>query len=233
MPPRNRSEAAPEQGYAKSRDTRARILAAALEEAGESGLQKTSMSRVAMRAGVAQGSLNYHFGSRAELIRELMQQLVSDYLPYAQSVESAEAAGGGDFFARERAMLLAYVEYVRRHPTFVRLSNEIRALEPELSGKKELESVDRFVTRLRSGIEEGSVRPMDDRDLWLKARFMLGVRHTLEQIALTESARHDAEIVDAYLDMLRAGLTQRDPDERDRPTTRRRRGAHERTRRAK
>ncbi|MCR9093055.1 MAG: TetR/AcrR family transcriptional regulator [bacterium] len=210
MSDRTQNESAPEQGYAKSRETRARILAAALEEAGESGLQKTSMSRVAMRAGVAQGSLNYHFGSRAELIRELMLQLVSDYLPHAQSVESAQAAEGGDFFARERAVLLAYVAYVRKHPVFVRLSDEIRMLEPEMARERELESVERFVTRVRSGIDEGSVRPMDERDLWLKSRFMLGVRHTLEEIALTESDLHDAEIVDAYLDMLRSGLAPRD-----------------------
>ena len=210
MSDRPQNETTPEQGYAKSRETRARILAAALEEAGESGLQKTSMSRVAMRAGVAQGSLNYHFGSRAELIRELMLQLVSDYLPHAQSVESAEAAEGGDFFARERAVLLAYVAYVRKHPVFVRLSDEIRMLEPEMAREREHESVERFVTRLRSGIDEGSVRPLDERDLWLKSRFMLGVRHTLEEIALTESDLHDAEIVDAYLDMLRSGLAPRD-----------------------
>ena len=53
--------------YAKSRDTRARILAAALEEASHSGFHKTSLARIAVRAGVAVGNLNYHFGSRREL----------------------------------------------------------------------------------------------------------------------------------------------------------------------
>ena len=56
--------------YAKSRDTRARILAAALAEASDSGFHKTSVARIAARAGVAVGNLHYHFGSRRELLRE-------------------------------------------------------------------------------------------------------------------------------------------------------------------
>ena len=64
--------------YAKSRDTRARILAAALAEASESGFHMTSVARIASRAGVAVGNLNYHFGSRRELLRELMGTLVAD-----------------------------------------------------------------------------------------------------------------------------------------------------------
>ena len=70
--PRTRS------GYARSRETRARILAAALDEAGEVGFHKTSIARIAARAGVALGNVNYHFGSKAQLLRELMVTLTKD-----------------------------------------------------------------------------------------------------------------------------------------------------------
>ena len=62
--------------YAKSSDTRARILDAALEVAGELGFHRASVARIAERAGVAVGNLHYHFGSRDELLRELMETLV-------------------------------------------------------------------------------------------------------------------------------------------------------------
>ena len=68
----------PRASYAKSRDTRARIMAAALAEASDRGFHKTSVARIAARAGVAVGNLNYHFGSREGLIRELMSGLVAD-----------------------------------------------------------------------------------------------------------------------------------------------------------
>ena len=106
--------------YAKSRDTRARILAAALAEASEAGFHKTSLARIAVRAGVAAGNLNYHFGSRRELLRELMASLVADLmsrLPVADPDDSA------DFFDRQRAGLMAYLDYLRANPAHVRLAD--------------------------------------------------------------------------------------------------------------
>ena len=63
--------------YARSSDTRARILAAALAEASESGFHKTSVAKIAERAGVAVGNLHYHFGSRRALLRELIVRAVA------------------------------------------------------------------------------------------------------------------------------------------------------------
>ncbi len=93
-------------GYAKSLDTRARILAATLEEAGDSGFHKASVARIAARAGVAVGNLHYHFGSRGQLLRELMGSLMADLLP---RLHAADADDDADFFERERAGLLVYL----------------------------------------------------------------------------------------------------------------------------
>ena len=65
------TEDRPRAGYKRSSETRARILEAALAEACEVGFQKTSVARVAARAGVAVGVLNYHFGSKEALIQEV------------------------------------------------------------------------------------------------------------------------------------------------------------------
>ena len=201
------TDAASETGYAKSRDTRARILAAALEEAGESGFHKTSVAKIAARAGVALGSLNYHFGSRALLIRELMRQLLADYLPRVQAAEDAAVEVGGDFFARERAVLLAYVAYVRENPAYVRLPEEIRIHEPELYQRGEAEWIKRMADRLRLGIEEGAIRPMDDVDLAFKARVLISARVALERLFVDgESSMSDEAAVDAYLDFVRQGI---------------------------
>lgn len=196
----------PEAGYAKSRDTRAQILAAALEEAAESGFYKTSVARIAARAGVAIGSLNYHFGSRGALLRELMRQLVDDYMARVQAVE---AQGGDDYFARERAQLLAYVEHVRESPSQVRLAEEIRLHEPELYRRGTRHWIDRMAGRIREGIAEGSLRPMKDAEIILKAHLLVGARHALEELAQSDVGNDDAEVVDAYLDLVRCGLGAR------------------------
>ncbi len=205
--PRPARSPEPESGYAKSRETRERILAAALEEAGESGFHRTSVARIAARAAVAIGSLHYHFGSRAELIRELMRQLVADY---EARMQAAEAQSSGDYVARERAILLAYLAHVRRHPAYVRLADEIKLHEPELYRRGAARWTKRMAERIREGIAEGALRPMDASEIMLKASFLVGARHSLERLVEDDANLSDEEVVDSYLELVRNGLGVRD-----------------------
>lgn len=189
-------------GYAKSKDTRAQILAAALAEATETGLHKTSMARIAARANTAVGSLNYHFGSRNELLRQMMDKLMGDLRSRLETAETTTI--GDDFFDRWRARLLAYVHYVRANPAHIRLADEIKFLEPELYEQGVAEWVRIGEATLRAGIAEGAIRPMDDAELAAQAHFLLGARHFLEQ--LVNELGRDEEVVDSYLRLVRGGL---------------------------
>ncbi len=192
--------------YAKSADTRARILSAALEEASQTGFHKTSLARIAVRAGVAAGNLNYHFGSRRELLRELMNSLVSDLI---QRLEAADLGEGTDFFERQRAGLLAYLDYMRANPAHVRLADEIKLHEPELYQQSVGEWVARLVAMIRSGIDEGTLRPMEEEEIAVQAHFLLGARHFLEQMIESVDGIGDEAAVDAYLALIGDGLRKR------------------------
>lgn len=198
---------APEpEGYAKSRETRARILAAALAEASEAGLHKSSVARIAERAGVAVGSLNYHFGSRNDLLRELMQALMADL---QARLHAADPDDRGDFFERQRAGLLAYLDYLRANPAHVRLADEIKLLEPELHREGMGEWVERMEERIRQGIAQRSLRAMDDAEVRAQAHFLLGARHFVEQMLEGREGPDHEAVVDAYLGLVRDGLGRR------------------------
>ncbi len=192
--------------YAKSRDTRARILAAALAEASDSGFHKTSVARIAARAGVAVGILNYHFGSRRGLLRELMGSLVADLM---SRLHAADADDSADFFDRQRAGLLVYLDYLRANPAHVRLADEIRLHEPDLYRRAVAGWVERMVARIRVGIEQGTLRPMDDAEIAAQAHLLLGARHFLEQMMESIDGPGDEAVVDAYLALVRGGLRRR------------------------
>jgi len=194
-------------GYAKSAHTRARILAAALEEAGKTGLHHASVARIAARAGVAVGNLHYHFGSREGLLRELMGSLISDLVLRLHAVDASEHA---DFFERQRAALLVYLEYLRANPTYVRLADEIKLYAPDLYRRAVASWVERMAERIRAGIREGSVRPMSEAEITAQAHLLLGARHFLEQMLETSDGLDDAAIVDAYISLLRDGLARRE-----------------------
>ncbi len=192
--------------YAKSHDTRARILAAALEEASNSGFHKTSVAGIAARAGVAVGNLHYHFGSRRELMRELMGSLVADLM---SRLHAADADNSADFFDRQRAGLLIYLDYLRANPAHVRLADEIKLHEPELYRRAVAGWVERMVARIRVGIEQGTLRPMGDAEIAAQAHFLLGARHFLEEMMESVDGLGDEAVVDAYLALVRDGLCRR------------------------
>jgi AcrR family transcriptional regulator len=194
-------------GYAKSRATRERILAAALAEASRSGLHKASVARIAERAGVAIGNLNYHFGSRKRLLRELMGTLIADLMTRLHAIE---ADTGSDFFERQRAELLAYLDYLRANPAHVRLADEIKLHDAALYRNAVAGWVERMAQRIREGIAEGSLRPMGDAEIRAQAHFLLGARHFLEQLPEHGAGTRPERIVDAYLALLRDGLSRRD-----------------------
>jgi AcrR family transcriptional regulator len=204
----SRSAAAPSRRvrYARSHDTRARILEAALAEASDTGFHKTSVARIAARAGVAVGNLHYHFGSRRELLRELMGSLVADLLSRLHVANPPESA---DFFDRERAGLLVYLEYLRANPAYARLADEVKLHEPELYRRAVAGWVEHYVEQLRVGVQRGTLRPMEDAEIAAQAHFLLGARHFLDQMMESVDGRPypgDEAVVDAYLALVRDGL---------------------------
>lgn len=194
--------------YAKSGETRERILAAALEVAGEVGIHRSSVARIAERAGVAVGNVHYHFGSREELLREAQQWVLDELL---RQVDEATRGAGG-FFATHEASLRAYLAFVRANPAWVRLSEETRHHHPEIyrEGLATLFALMRET--LEQGIAAGELRPMTPDEIALQAQFLLGGRYFLDQAlhAGVDGRPYpgDDAVVAAYLELVRSGLSK-------------------------
>ena len=195
-------------GYAKSADTRARILAAALEEASDAGIHDTSLAAIAARAGVAIGSLNYHFGSREALLRELMASLTADLM---SRLHATDANDHVDFFERERAGMRVYLAHLRVNPAYLRLAGEIELHEPKLYRRAVADWLERISARIRVGIARGDLRPMNDAEIAAQAYFILGASQFFDHRVRCKGSPYpdDDTIVDAYLALLRGGLGRR------------------------
>jgi len=68
-----------EGGYSKGHETRELILRTALSVLIEEGYQAMSMRRIAAACGMKFGNLTYHYRSRADLVRELLDAVVRAY----------------------------------------------------------------------------------------------------------------------------------------------------------
>ena len=70
LPPRRRSHAE------RSASTRAQLLGAAADLVHGGGMQAASMFEVAKAAGVTPGALQHHFGSKAELMMQVIEHIL-------------------------------------------------------------------------------------------------------------------------------------------------------------
>lgn len=95
-------------------------MAAAIDTIAELGYGQASLARIAEAAGTSKGVIIYHFGGRDELIRELLQDLVTRAAAYMRPRIEAEETGAGmlrafiesnlAFLAENRNQVIATVE---------------------------------------------------------------------------------------------------------------------------
>ena len=69
-------------------DTRQRILDTALDLFIEQGYDKTSLREIAERVGVTKAALYYHFSSKEEIVRTLVQPIFEHIGPMAEALKS-------------------------------------------------------------------------------------------------------------------------------------------------
>ena len=156
-----------------STNARPRILAAALECFCEFGYEKSSMKRIAARAGVSQPLLHHHFDTKERLIQSAIGQMAADMFSTAadQLPQQGTAAQRLDFAAE-----LLYALFVNnlRAATFVvefaAAANHNDALrQPYLAYQQtQRHNIVRFIEELAPGAES-------DASVELIETFLLGM----------------------------------------------------------
>jgi DNA-binding transcriptional regulator YbjK len=99
-------------GTPPTTDTRARILHATLRVIAAGGIGAVSNRRVAAEAGVALGSLTYHFPSQTDLLRDSLLLYASEEVARLESLAAELRAGvgaGGEPSAEQAAAVVEAV----------------------------------------------------------------------------------------------------------------------------
>lgn len=189
--------------YSKSSETRRRVLDAAWEEAHENGLQSLRVAKVADRAGLAIGVVNYHFGSREAMFGELTNRLFELIKTSEVSIDEE-----GDFFETEEKHIVAWIEFLRSNPRYVSLMEEARAYEPELYRVGVEGGIKFHSKRIKRGIERGDLEPMNETQIRRYALFMLGAHRFMDQLVHDKDCK-PADLAADFINMLRNGLQRR------------------------
>ena len=135
-----------------------RLFTAAIELFGERGYAGATVDDIVERAGVAKGTVYYHFRSKSELVSALLD----DGLRRLAASFRSELEGAQGGAAALRALVHAELVYIERYQAFSKLvmSEMWRADRDWRDSLRTLreEYVEVFATALRRGMAEGVFR---------------------------------------------------------------------------
>lgn len=92
-------------------ETRQRIQDVARELFTQKGVQRTSLQDIASRLGITKPALYYHFSSREELVRSILQPLIDE----GESFVAEHEQRRGSARATPRELLEGYFDFHFRH----------------------------------------------------------------------------------------------------------------------
>lgn len=170
----------------RSDATKQKLFDAAMELIGERGFTDASVDEIVERAGVAKGTVYYHFAGKAELVKAL---IIDRFAPLAAAFREAAATHADDPRAAIEAIVRAELEFLSAHGSFSKLLlteiwREDRVWrETLLVARRELFTVISGV--IRQGIENGEFRPDVEPEFGASALFGMTATVALDWLAFT------------------------------------------------
>jgi AcrR family transcriptional regulator len=184
--------------YRRGRETREEIQRAAFAAFSEQGFRAVSIRSIAQRVGLTQQGVMHHFGSKEQLLAEVLALRDEDDLQQIPLVDTGHPVQ--DFVDRVRRI----VAYNARRPGIVRLFS---ALSVE-AADREHPAHDYFVTRYRTLIDSGA-HSLEAAgavpagiDAEMAARLILAVMDGLQIQWQLESDLSMEPAIDAFLALL-------------------------------
>jgi len=177
----------------RSEATKKRLFDAAMELIGERGFTDASVDEIVERAGVAKGTVYYHFSGKAELV----EALIADTLkPLIAAFHEAADQNADDPRAAIEALVRAELEFLSEQSSFSKLlltemwreDRVWRATLVRLRG--ELMSVIRDV--IARGVASGAFREDVDPDFGASALFGMTATVALDWLAFEPEKPLDA-----------------------------------------
>ena len=191
----------------RSEVTKKKLFDAAMELIGERGFTDASVDEIVERAGVAKGTVYYHFAGKAELVEAL---IADRFAPLAAAFRRAAAAHEDDPRGAIEAIVRAELEFLSEHSSFSKLLlteiwREDRVWRDTLLvARRELFAVISEV--IRKGIASGEFRPDVEPEFGASALFGMTATVALDWLAFAPSRPLDdiqAQITKAAFNAVR------------------------------
>ena len=152
---------------------RQQIIQAAAEVFGSSNFQNASVSEIAQKANVAEGTLYQYFKNKEDLFFSIPAQKTEEFCEEF----NLHLQGIHDTFSKIRKLIWYYLYFFKMNPAYARsLMLEMR-VSKSFSRSKTYDRIkvftDRVLDIIREGQEEGRIRK--DVDVYIIRELLLGI----------------------------------------------------------
>lgn len=143
---------------ARTNATRQKLFEASMELIGERGVAGVTVDEIAAAAGVSKGTVYYNFGSKSDLIAQLLRHGVNILLARLLSVKDDSA----DPLAAMDGMIGQAIDFMDEYPSFARLWVSENWRTPSEWQDTFAELRERLLAVVRAGVDAvAAVYPVD------------------------------------------------------------------------
>ncbi|WP_332602384.1 TetR/AcrR family transcriptional regulator [Arthrobacter sp. S2(2024)] len=146
---------------ARTNATKQRLFDASMELIGERGAAGVTVDEIAAAAGVSKGTVYYNFGSKSDLIAQLLRHGVDIMLGRLQTIEGLHA----DPLEAMEAMLGQAMDFMDDYPSFARLWISENWRTPSEWGKLFVELRSELLAVIGAAIEKVATTYTVDRGI--------------------------------------------------------------------
>ncbi|MBN9011554.1 MAG: TetR/AcrR family transcriptional regulator [Rhizobiales bacterium] len=171
----------------KREKTRKSLLQAAIEIVGEEGYAAASISRITSRANVALGTFYNYFDNQQSLFGQLLP-FMDDQLTAHIRAEVSDSSASAAF---DRAHFIAYVEFCRNTPAFLRVLDEAK-VTTMLEG---------YLRSLERSVSKQETLSFTSEKLPSIAFVLMGIRHYAAMLHQYRYMEHSALSLEATADI--------------------------------
>lgn len=184
---------------------RQQIIQAATEVFGNSNFQSASISEIAQKANVAEGTLYQYFKNKEDLFFSIPAQKTEEFCEEF----NLHLQGIHDTFNKVRKLIWYYLYFFNTNPAYARtLMLEMRVSKSFISSKtydRIKAFADKVLEIIKEGQEEGRIRK--DVDVYVIRELLLGVlEHRVTRWLLKEEKYDLVEHYDEICDLIFNGI---------------------------
>lgn len=184
--------------------TRAALVAAAAEIVGEEGYQACSVAKIALRAGVGQGTFYTYFSSRQELFDQLLPELGGELRAFIRE----RVKNFGSMIEFEEKSFDALLEFLYRVPGYHRIFSEAETLAQAAFDRHLRAARAEYVKALKRASANGELEGYGEEEFETLAVILIALRSFIGPRFLVGKSqrRMPPDIRKTYLKFLTHGL---------------------------